>query len=510
MLSRQQKVLLPQLCRMIGSQYGGALSDRDLLGRFLGQRDTEAFAALVRRHGPTVLGVCRRVLGHAQDAEDAFQATFLALARRARSIAKQDSLGSYLYGVAYRVALKARADAARRRRHERQAALAADAQATADTTADDLRPIVDEEVNRLPDKYRRPIVLCYFEGKTYQEAARVLGWPAGTAAARLARARTLLRSRLALRGLAPAVGTVAALLAEGTAPAADVCLLADATAGAAVRFAAHPAAAGVSSRVIALTEGVVKAMLVRKMKTLAGVFLAVGLTCGGAGVFRHFAEPAPAAAAEQPSAPAPTRSPLLPADEPPEPPPSLPRAVAPPAVGGVRPPQTRIGLINMSRVLKQSKKLQAMQADLRKHTKAVQQQLEVLRAQARKLQTECDNPATPADLREQFGRQVKELMRRMEDEEATARKEVDRKSNAALTRMYRDVEDMARRVANAQGLELVLFYTDAVTEADFYSPNNLQRKLSQPGALMPLVVAPGMDITQAVLAALNPAEPRRR
>jgi Skp family chaperone for outer membrane proteins len=121
----------------------------------------------------------------------------------------------------------------------------------------------------------------------------------------------------------------------------------------------------------------------------------------------------------------------------------------------------------------------------------------------RNLQAESDANLTPADRREQLGRQVKELARKMEDVQATARQEVERRSSAALTRSYKEIEDMARRVANAQGLELVLFYTDAVTEADFYNSNNLQRKLSQPGALMPLVVAPGMDITEVVIGALN-------
>src|SRR5262249_22740610 len=150
--------------------------------------DAAAFAALVRRHGPTVLGVCRRVLHNAHDAEDAFQATFLVLVRKGRSIAKREALSSWLYGVAYRVALKAQADLVRRRQHERQAAGRFDEASQPETTGDDLRPILDEEVNRLPDKYRRPIVLCYFEGKTYQEAARLLGWPAGTTSVRLARA----------------------------------------------------------------------------------------------------------------------------------------------------------------------------------------------------------------------------------------------------------------------------------------------------------------------------------
>src|SRR5215470_5427658 len=177
-------------------------ADAQLLARFLASRDDFAFAALVRRHGPTVLGVCRRVLRHAQDAEDAFQATFLVLARKARSIARRGALGSWLYGVAYRVALKARDDAARRRRHERRAASRTEGQAACAEAGDAAGPVLDEEVNRLPDKYRQPVVLCYFEGKTYQEAARLLGWPAGTAAVRLARARELLRNRLTVRGVA--------------------------------------------------------------------------------------------------------------------------------------------------------------------------------------------------------------------------------------------------------------------------------------------------------------------
>jgi RNA polymerase sigma factor (sigma-70 family) len=282
MLNRQQEVVLPHLCRWIGPQFGGDVSDRALLERFLDQRDPAAFAALVRRHGPTVYGVCRRVLKNVHDAEDAFQATFLVLVRRGRSIARRDALGSFLYGVAYRVALRARADAVRRRKHERQAASGVEA-SVPERPPEDVRPILDEEVNRLPEKYRRPIVLCYFEGKTYQEAARLLGWPAGTASTRLARARELLRTRLALRGLALSSVALAASLAERTASAAEAGLLAEATANAALRLAAGRAAGVVSTRVIALTEGVVQTMFLRKLKTLAGVFLAIGMACGGAG-----------------------------------------------------------------------------------------------------------------------------------------------------------------------------------------------------------------------------------
>src|SRR5262245_28968650 len=246
MLNRQQEVVLPHLCRLVGPSPGRDLSDGDLLESFLARCDGEAFAALVRRHGPTVLGVCRRVLRHTQDAEDAFQATFLVLARNARSIARRGALGSWLYGVAYRMALKARDDASRRRRHEHRAASRTEEQPACADTGDGVGPVLDEEVNRLPDKYRQPVVLCYFEGKTYQEAARLLGWPAGTTAARLARARALLHDRLVLRGVTLSSGALAVRLAEGTAAAADACLLAEATANAALGWLIDPATAAAS------------------------------------------------------------------------------------------------------------------------------------------------------------------------------------------------------------------------------------------------------------------------
>src|SRR5262249_33997491 len=146
----------PHLRRLMGSEFGSDLSDRQLLERFLGRCDAAAFAALVRRHGRTVLGVCQRLLNNAHDAEDAFQATFLVLVRKARSIAKREAAGSWLYGVAYRVALKARAEALRRRKHERQAAGMTNQQAKPRGSWEELRPIIDEEVNRLPEKYRQP------------------------------------------------------------------------------------------------------------------------------------------------------------------------------------------------------------------------------------------------------------------------------------------------------------------------------------------------------------------
>src|SRR5262249_33615991 len=170
---------------------GGAPADdcdSGLLERFVRGRDEAAFAELLRRHGPLVLGTCRRVLGDPADADDVFQATFLVLARKAASIQKRGSVASWLYGVAYRLARRLRAGLAGGRAHEQEAA-AVTAAANADESWRELWPAVDEELSRLPEKYRVPLVLCYLEGKTHEEAARLLGWPKGSLSTRLLRGR---------------------------------------------------------------------------------------------------------------------------------------------------------------------------------------------------------------------------------------------------------------------------------------------------------------------------------
>jgi RNA polymerase sigma-70 factor (ECF subfamily) len=175
--------------------------DGELLERFAVRRDESAFSLLVRRHGPMVLGVCRRVLNDWHQAEDAFQVTFLVLARKAGSLAQPQLLANWLHGVAYRTSLKARGHAFRRDEHERQAAAMAPTESQSSGSARELREVLDEELNRLPEKYRAPLVLCYLEGKTNEEAARLLNWPVGSMSARLARGRGLLRSRLMRHGL---------------------------------------------------------------------------------------------------------------------------------------------------------------------------------------------------------------------------------------------------------------------------------------------------------------------
>jgi RNA polymerase sigma-70 factor (ECF subfamily) len=177
------------------------LADDELLERFVGQRDESAFAELVHRHGAMVLGVCRRVLNDWQRSEDAFQVTFLVLARKAECLTRPELLANWLHGVAYRIALKARSHAARQRAHERQAAAMSPTESQPSGSARELREVLDKELDRLPEKYRAPLVLCYLEGKTNEEAARLLNWPIGSMSDRLARARRLLRARLARYGL---------------------------------------------------------------------------------------------------------------------------------------------------------------------------------------------------------------------------------------------------------------------------------------------------------------------
>ncbi len=288
---------------MAAAPKGDAPSDARLLEQFAACRDETAFAELLQRHGPMVLSVCRRVLGDAHDAEDAFQATFLVLARKAASIRKQASVGSWLYGVALRVAQRAKLDAARRRRREAEVAAPRPEEAP-DPALADVRPVLDEELGRLPEKYRALVVLCYLEGKTNDEAAQLLGWPKGTVSGRLARARDLLRGRLTRRGLAVSGAVVAAALAEGTTSAVPAAL-ADVTLKAAGLIAAGKTAAGVvSAPVVALTEGVLQAMFLSKMRT-AGVVLACLVLLGaGVGVLAY-QKPAVDPGGAQAAAPAP-------------------------------------------------------------------------------------------------------------------------------------------------------------------------------------------------------------
>src|SRR5438552_1696196 len=217
MISGQSTVLLRQI-RKLAARGQNPTSDRELLRRFTAQRDESAFAALVERHGGMVLGVCRRILHNGHDAEDASQAAFLVLARKATTPQWQESVAGWLYGVAYRVALKARDAAARRHAHEGRVGPRRAPDPLADITLRELQGMLDEELNCLPEKYRSPVVLCCLEGAARDEAAQQLGWSVQTVKGRLERGRELLRSRLGRRGLSLSVALgCAALTGSGLA-----------------------------------------------------------------------------------------------------------------------------------------------------------------------------------------------------------------------------------------------------------------------------------------------------
>jgi RNA polymerase sigma-70 factor (ECF subfamily) len=236
--TEQLSSVVQHLRRVAFLQDGGDLTDGQLLECFIARRDETAFEVLVKRHSPMVLGVCRRVLGNPHDAEDAFQATFLVLVRKATSIRPREMVGNWLYGVAYRAACEAKAAGARRRAREMQVNAIPEPEAPGADVWQEIRPILDEELSRLPDKYRVPIVLCDLEGKTHKEAARQLGWPQGTVSGRLARARVMLARRLARRGLALPAGALAVALAQNAASACVPAPLVASTLKAAAQFAA--------------------------------------------------------------------------------------------------------------------------------------------------------------------------------------------------------------------------------------------------------------------------------
>src|SRR5262249_48797732 len=213
-------------------------SDAHLLDSFIIRRDEAAFEALVRRHGPMVLGVCRRILSDAHDAEDAFQAAFLVLVRKAASIQPRDLVGNWLYGVAYRTALEARGILMRRRAKERQVAAMPDPQTTPSEFEPDAQIVLDEELNRLPDKYRAPVVLCELEGRSRKDVAQLLRIPEGTLSSRLATARRMLAGRLRRRGYGVSAAALTALLAQQASATILPAPLIAATAQAASAFAA--------------------------------------------------------------------------------------------------------------------------------------------------------------------------------------------------------------------------------------------------------------------------------
>ena len=282
MATSQLSDITQYLHRAVLLRDGGGMTDGQLLERFVSSRDETAFAALVRRHGSMVWAVCRRALLNPHDAEDAFQATFLVLVRKAASILPREMVANWLYGVAHQTALKARGMTAKRRAKERQVVRMPEPEVVEQDPWRDLRPVLDQELSQLPEKYRPAIILCDLEGKTRKEAARQLGVPEGTLSGWLTRGRTMLAKRLARRGLAVSGGGLAAILSQNAVSACVPTSVVSSTIQAVGGVAAGRAAARdvLSAKVATLTEGVLKAMELTKLKVATTVLLMLAAGVG--------------------------------------------------------------------------------------------------------------------------------------------------------------------------------------------------------------------------------------
>jgi RNA polymerase sigma factor (sigma-70 family) len=305
-MSRYSGDVLIQLDRVFNHGSIAALDDDRLLKRFIVERDEEAFAGLVARHGRMVLGVCRRILHDEHDVEDAFQATFLVLMSRAEAIRDGGLLGHWIFGVAHRVAVRARANAAQRFVHEQNAsATRAEVEPPSrEGERRELRAVLEEELARLPETLSAPIVLCYLEGLTHEEAAARLRWPVGTVRSRLARARLLLHQRLSGRGLTADDACLAAAFASQPVPL----FLIDATVRVSLEFTATQAKATAlaTSTAIALARGVLQTMMISKLKILGAATLACAFALGGLRTYalqlRETGDQVPAGPGPQPRA----------------------------------------------------------------------------------------------------------------------------------------------------------------------------------------------------------------
>jgi RNA polymerase sigma factor (sigma-70 family) len=281
---------LKRLGQAVWRAASGDRSDRELLEHFLARRDDAAFGVLVQRHGPMVLGVCRRVVGNHHDAEDAFQATFLVLARKASVIARRDLLAGWLHGVAHRTALEMRRRTLRRQSHERQVEELPQQAAAKPTETDELFAVLDQELSRLPAKYHEALVLCDLEGRSRQEAAAQLGIPEGTLSSRLAAGRQQLARRLARHGLYLSAPLLAGVLAE-KATAELPSVLATATVRAVAASVSGPTAAagGLSPDVVVVSRKVMSTMWWKSWKSLVMIVLALVALGGAVGWAAHLA-----------------------------------------------------------------------------------------------------------------------------------------------------------------------------------------------------------------------------
>jgi len=297
MATASMSSFLRRLTRGMAAETLRDQSDRQLVERLLAGQDEAVFEAIVRRHGPMVYRVCRRVLQQEQDTEDAFQATFLILAQQLRSVRRHASLASWLHGVAHRVALKAGAQAATRRRHEQKAATGKFP--PEEVTWRELRAVLDAELEQLPEKWRLPLILCYLEGRTQDEAAEQLGSSQRTLRRRLEEAKAALGRRLTGRGVVWPAALSAVLLSDCVAPAALAPGLVGSTVEAAAYIATGQATrtAAVSAKVAALAEGVLKTMFTSKLKLATAALVLVAALAVGAGGLLY---PTQAAEPQQP------------------------------------------------------------------------------------------------------------------------------------------------------------------------------------------------------------------
>ncbi len=287
MAKTETSPLLELIRRVVVDGRLSGCADQELLGRYLSGRDEAAFEAILRRHRPMVLDVCRGVLRDTHDVEDAFQVTFLVLARKAGSIRKAASLASWLHGVAYRVARKAQAEIARRKEHEARAPARSGADAADEHTWREVRQVVHEELGGFPERLRAPLVLCYLQGLAQDEAAAELGIPKGTLKGRLERGRALLRARLVGRGLGPgALLVLAAWPAAAARAGLSAGLVGSAVRSAAAVAAGRAASGPASTRVVVLATGVLRSMCLAKLGNVTAVVAALGVlgAVAGAGI----------------------------------------------------------------------------------------------------------------------------------------------------------------------------------------------------------------------------------
>ncbi len=274
---------------MFEAEEVASLSDGQLLERFVAQHERVCLEALVVRHGPMVWGVCRRLLRDQHDAEDAFQVTFLVLARKAASVMPREKIGNWIYGVAYQTAMKARATKFKRQTRESTIAETHEPEAESAGQRSDLAELLDHELSRLPDKYRIPVVLCELEGRSHGEAAEHLGWPIGTVSGRLSRAKAMLAKRLTRQGVAIATGSAAMLVGEDLARASVSNPLIASTVHAASLVADGQTIAGVvSPHAAALTREVINSMWFSKVRytTVLAAAAVVAMTLAGAGLWQ--------------------------------------------------------------------------------------------------------------------------------------------------------------------------------------------------------------------------------